>query len=308
MRADLDSKDVSEHRDAGVAKHPFRTGTAPGCQALRLRLVSSIDRNNTEQYGFSKRTTPKHMSCSDLPEWYLRNRVAVLDVQSATFQRARDKVMPTGYNATVCLRRLVEAARIRRIRGGLYVVLDPARATPAIAVASGAFAEVAHYVTTDAALAHHGLLDQPITTITVVLSRVRRSFAIDPATTLRPVTLDEDRIGKADAYQTTVEGLPIRIASREQAVVDALAEPRWMTYGDLLPEILAAFSDDELERTAGGTLARTTAAAQRLGYLLEEAQRPLPSALASLRPVRAIRLRPQNHSRGPYSTRWRVYG
>lgn len=248
------------------------------------------------------------MSCADLPAWYLRNRVAVLDVQSATFERARDQVMPTGYNATVCLRRLVEAGRIRRIRGGLYVVLDPARATPAIAVASGAFAEVPHYVTTDAALAYHGLLDQPITTITVVLSRVRRSFAIDPTTTLRPVSLDEDRIREADAYQTTVDGLSIRIASREQAVVDGLAEPRWMEYGDLLPEVLTAFSDDEIERTAGRTIARTTAAAQRLGFLLEEAQRPLPSFLASLRPVRAVRLRPQNHSRGPYSTRWRVYG
>ncbi len=248
------------------------------------------------------------MSCSDLPDWYLRNRVAVLDVQSATFERARDQVMPVGSNAIVCLRRLVDAGRIRRIRGGLYLVLDPARDTPAIAVACGAFAEVPHYVTTDAALAYHGLIDQPITTITVVLPRVRRAFAIDPATTLRPVTLDEDRIREADAYPTTVDGLSIRVASREQAVVDALAETRWMIHGDLLPEILAAFTEDELQRTASGALARTTAAAQRLGYLLEEARRPLPSALASLRPVRAVRLRPQNRSRGPYSTRWRVYG
>lgn len=248
------------------------------------------------------------MSCSDLPDWYLRNRLAVLDVRSAAFRRARDHVMPTGYDANVCLRRLVKAGRIRRIRAGLYVVRDPARETPPIAVASGVFAEVPHYVTTDAALAYHGLMDQPMTTITVVLPRVRRSFAIEPTTTLRPVTLDENRIREADAYQTTVDGFSIRVASREQAVVDALAEPRWMTYGDLLPEVLAAFSDYEIDRTAGGTLARTTAAAQRLGYLLEEAQRPVPSRLANLRPVRAVRLRPQNRSRGPYSTRWRVYG
>lgn len=248
------------------------------------------------------------MSCTDLPDWYLRNRVAVLDVRSATFRRAREQAMPTGYDANVCLRRLVKSGRIRRIRAGLYVVRDPARETPPIAIASGVFAEVLHYVTTDAALAYHGLIDQPITTITVVLPRIRRSFAIDPTTNLRPVTLYKSRISEADAYQTTIDGFSIRVASREQAVVDALAEPRWMIYGDLLPEILAAFSDDELERTAGGTLARTTAAAQRLGYLLEEAQRPLPSGLADLRPVRAVRLRPQNRSRGPYSTRWRVYG
>lgn len=109
------------------------------------------------------------MSCSDLPDWYLRNRVAVLDVRSATFQGARDQVMPTGYDANVCLRRLVKAGRIRRIRAGLYLVRDPARHTPPIAVASGIFSEVPHYVTTDAALAFHGLIDQPITTITVVL-------------------------------------------------------------------------------------------------------------------------------------------
>lgn len=248
------------------------------------------------------------MSCTDLPDWYLRNRIAVLDVHSAAFERARDQVMPTGYDANVCLRRLVKAGPIRRIRAGLYVVRDPARETPSIAIASGVFTEVPHYVTTDAALAYHGLIDQPITTVTVVLSRVRRSFAIDETTTLRPVTIDEGRIREADAYQTTVDGFSIRVASREQAVVDALAEPRWMTYGDLLPEILAAFAADDIERTAAGVLTRTTAAAQRLGYLLEEAQRPLPSALADLRPVRAVRLRPQNRSRGPYSTRWRVYG
>lgn len=248
------------------------------------------------------------MSCSDLPDWYLRNRIAVLDVRSATYQRARDQVMPTGYDANVCLRRLVKAGRIRRIRAGLYVVRDPARETPPIAVASGVFAEVPHYVTTDAALAYHGLIDQPITTFTVVLSRVRRSFVVDPTTTIRPVTLGEDRIREADAYKTTVEGFPIQVASREQAIVDALAEPRWMTYGDLLPEVLAAISDDEVERTGAGTLTRTTAAAQRLGYLLEEAGKALPSGLANLRPVRAVRLRPHNRSRGPYSTRWRVYG
>jgi predicted transcriptional regulator of viral defense system len=248
------------------------------------------------------------MSCSDLPDWYLRHRVAVLDVRSAAFRRARHQVIPSGYDANVCLRRLVAGGRIRRIRGGLYVVRDPVRETPPIAVASGVFAEVLHYVTTDAALAHHGLIDQPIPTITVVLSRVRRRFDLDSATTIRPVTLDEGRIRVADAYETTVEGFSIRVASREQAIVDALAEPRWMTHGDLLPEILAPFSDDEIDRTASGALARSTAAAQRLGYLLEGAGRPLPAALASLRPVRAVLLRPSTRARGPYSTRWRVYG
>lgn len=248
------------------------------------------------------------MSCSDLPTWYLRHRIAVLDVRSAPFRRAREEVLPRGYDADVCLRRLAKADKIRRIRGGLYVVRDLVRETPPIAIASGVFAEVLHYVTTDAALAQHGLIDQPIQTITVVLARARRRFELDSATTIRPVSVDEARLRTADAYETTIEGYSIRLASREQAVVDALAEPNWMIHGDLLAEILAAFTDAEVARTASSVLDRTTAAAQRLGYLLQEGGRPLPASLAELRPVRAVRLRPHKHSRGPYSSRWRVYG
>lgn len=248
------------------------------------------------------------MSCSDLPAWLLRHRIAVLDVRSAPFRRGLAEVLPSGYDANVCLRRLAKAGKIRRIRRGLYVVRDPVRETPPIAVASGVFAEVPHYVTTDAALAYHGLIDQPISTITVVLSRARRRFDLDSATTIRPVTVDEARLRAADSYETTFEGYSIRLASREQAVVDALAEPTWMIHGDLLAEILAMFTAAEVTRTASGVLDRTTAAAQRLGYLLEDAGRPLPTSLAELRPVRAVHLRPQKHARGPYSSRWRVYG
>ncbi|MGA3058703.1 MAG: type IV toxin-antitoxin system AbiEi family antitoxin [Candidatus Limnocylindrales bacterium] len=248
------------------------------------------------------------MSCSDLADSYLRHRVAVVDVASAEFRRARAEVLSPGYSVDVCLRRLVAAGRVRRIGRGLYLVIDPVRETPAIAVASAIFAETRHYVTTDAALAYEGLIDQPVATITVVLPRARRPLSLDSATTLRPVTLDEARLVAADAFETTLDGFRIRVAGREQAVVDALAEPRWMVHVDLLPEVLAAFSDDEIARTAAGAMARTTAAAQRLGYLLEEAGKALPPALANLRPVRAVRLRPQRSGRGPYSTRWRVYG
>jgi len=123
--------------------------------------------------------------------------------------------MPTGYDANVCLRRLVEAGRIRRIRAGLYVVRDPAGETQPIAVASGVFAEVPHDVTTDAALAYHGR--------SIVRSPLVRHR---PNYTLRPVTLDETRIGAADAYETTVEGFGIRIGVPRAGVVDARAEPR----------------------------------------------------------------------------------
>jgi len=106
---------------------------------------------------------------------------------------------------------------------------------------------------------------------------------------------------------TTTDGFPLHVASREQAVTDALAEPAWMIDGSLLGEIVAALSDDELERTATRAIARSTAAAQRLGYLIEDASRKLPTALVSVRPVRSVQLRP-GKAKGPYSTRWRVYG
>ena len=247
------------------------------------------------------------MSCSDLPDWCLRHRMAVVDLRSASWRRARAEVVPPGYAPDECMRRLARAERVRRVGRGLYVVVDPVRETPAIAIASALFAEVPYYVTTDAALAFHGLIDQPIRTITVVLSSTRRAIDIGRAV-VRPVTVSADRLRAADAYATTADGFPVRLASREQAVVDAVAEPAWMMHGDLLTEVLAVFADDELERTAVGALARSTAAGQRLGYLLEEAGRQAPKVLAAMRPLRSVRLRPGDTRRGPYSTRWRVYG
>ena len=248
------------------------------------------------------------MSCSDLADWYLSHRLAVLDTRSATFRRTWRALVPSGYTVGVCIQRLAETGRIRSIGRGLYVPVDPVRSTPPIAIASGVFLETPHYVTTDEALAHHGLIDQPIPRITVVLAHRRQAIRIDQATVVRPVTLDEPRVQGADAFDTTVQGFAVRVASREQAVVDALTEPRWMVHGDLLPEILAAFSDEELERTASSILHKTTAAAQRLGYLIEEAGCEMPDPLDEIQPVRAVKLRPHKRTRGRYSTRWRVYG
>lgn len=245
--------------------------------------------------------------CSDLPDWYLRHRLAVVDLRSRAWRRAQVEVVPPGYAPDECMRRLAKAGRLRRVGRGLYVVVDPVRETPAIAIASALFADVSHYTTTDAALCFHGLIDQPISTITMVMDHLRRPIDIGPAV-VRPVTLGVQRFAAADAYATTADGFPVRLASREQAMVDALAEPAWMIYDDLLPEVLAALTEDELDRTAKGALARSTAAGQRLGYLLEEAGRPPPKQVAELRPLRSVRLRPGDRRRGPYSTRWRVYG
>jgi len=246
------------------------------------------------------------MSCIDIADRFLRRRIAVLDVRSRAWAAARAELLPPGYTTATCVSRLTAAGRVRRLKRGIYVVVDLARETPPVAIASGIFAEVDHYLTTDAALAVHGLIDQPLPTITVVLPTVRRPIPLGRSI-VRPVTLGAERFVTADAYSTTMEGYPVRLASREQAVVDALAEPGWMVHASLLPEVLVAFDDDELAKTAERALARSTAAGQRLGYLLDEAGREPPPELASLRPTFAVELRPGS-SRGPYSTRWRVYG
>ena len=247
------------------------------------------------------------MSCSDLPQWYLRRRFPVIDLSSSTWTKARSEVLSPGYAPGQCMSRLVEARRIRRVGRGVFVVVDPVRETPSIAIASALFADLPHYVTTDAALAFHGLIDQPISRIAVVLSMRRRPIKIGSAV-VRPVVQPPDRIATADAFDTTTDGFTVRLATREQAIVDALAEPAWMEHGDLLQEVLTALTPDELDRTAAAVMARSTAAAQRLGYLLEGAGRAAPAVLEQLRPLRAVKLRPGQTIKGPYSTRWRVYG
>jgi predicted transcriptional regulator of viral defense system len=245
------------------------------------------------------------MSCSDIPGWYLQRHLPVIDLRSATWQSARSEVLPSGYAPAVCLRRLLSAGRVRRIGKGLYLVVDPAREAPAIAVASALFEETEHYVTTDAALSMHGLIDQPLVTITVVLGGVRRRPLELKGSTVRPVWLGRDTFARSDRYATTQDGFKVVVASREQAVVDAVAEPAWMTHSTLLPEVLAQLGEDEVEAVAGAAIERSTAAAQRLGYLLAESRLPIPADLDALRPQSVVDLEPGRRG-GGFSTRWRV--
>jgi hypothetical protein len=50
-------------------------------------------------------------------------------------------------------------------------------------------------------MAFHGLIDQPISTITVVQSRGRRPIRTDAATEIRPATIPEARMRAVDAYE-----------------------------------------------------------------------------------------------------------
>src|SRR5487761_944058 len=166
------------------------------------------------------------MACSELPNWYLQRRIAVVDLGSATWRKARAEVVPPGYAPDECLRRLAKAGRVRRIGRGLYVVLDPVRETPEIAIASALFTDKPHYVTTDAALAFHGAIDQPIRQIVVVLSRTRRPIDVGPAL-VRPVKMRSDLLATAEAYDTTTEGFKIRVATRGRCPGGARLDGIW---------------------------------------------------------------------------------
>lgn len=245
------------------------------------------------------------MSCPDLADWYLAHRLPVIDIGSRDWARARDAVLPPGYEPSVCLRRLAKAGRVRRLTRGVYQVIDLVRETPTIAIASALFADVHHYVTTDAALLFHGAIDQPLTEIVVVAEGARRPVQVGRLV-VRRVTLNPQTLAAADAYETTAEGFRIVVASREQAVVDALAEPMWMTHRSLLPEVVGALDDRSLDQTAQGARARSSAAGQRLGFLLDEMGRELPTDLRTFRPRSTVQLDPSR--RGTvFSTRWRLY-
>lgn len=248
------------------------------------------------------------MSCTEIPDWFLRRRLAVIDVASNAWAEARAEALPQSRESTtaVCLHRLAKRGAIRRLRRGLYVVVDPIRETSPIAIASAAFASELHYITTDAALSVEGLIDQPIPTITVVLSDKRKQLDLG-GTIVHPVILPPNVFADAEWHKTTIDGFAVRVASRVQAIVDALAEPHWMTHATLIPEVLGAFTDDEIAATAERAMRRSHAAAQRLGYLLEDARRPAPNVLAAFVPKNVVDLRP-GHRSGLFSTRWRVYG
>lgn len=245
------------------------------------------------------------MSCADVPDWYLRHRIPVINTRSATWLEARSQLLPPGYENTTCLRRLAEAGRVRQLARGLWQVIDPSRETPSLVVADAIFRDAVHYITTDAALEAEGLIDQPVPVITVVVRKKTKPVKVGRAT-IRVVWMAASKLSSAEFAKTSREGYKVSLATPAQALVDALAQPEWMTHRTLLPEVLAQLPPRDVESAAEAALLRSKAAAARLGYLIEEAGLPVPRALETFAPVARTELTPGR--RGPYSTRWRVYG
>ncbi len=88
---------VLRRRRGSWGRHPARPTSS--------LTVCSIDANDTRLYRYDKEGTP--MSCTDIADWLLRRRVAVLDVRSQAWTTARAELLPSGYTTATCLQRPV---------------------------------------------------------------------------------------------------------------------------------------------------------------------------------------------------------
>ncbi len=247
------------------------------------------------------------MKQTDLHRTLLRARVAVLDTKSEYWRSlvSQDDASP-GVDAWMVIRRMAHAGLLQPVKRGVYAVVDPVRATPAIAVASGVYGSREHYITTDAALAFHRLMDQPVPVIraAVPTGGALATFKAGGAK-VEALIVVARKFGAADWYETRIDGFPVKVASRVQAVVDAVDHPKRMTHFSLLPEVLRSLRQDEVEEAGTRALGASSAAAQRLGFLLDEGGVPVPSALLQLHPTFTVSLLPQSR-RGTFSARWRI--
>jgi hypothetical protein len=196
----------------------------------------------------------------------------VLDVSTEAWRIVRRDILPRGYSRDTCTRRLVAAKRLRPLVRGRFLVIDPVREVPAIAIASGLFAERVHYVTTDAVFEFHRLTDQPVPEIVVAMPETHRRIDLG-GTTVRPVTVAAARFATADFVHTTMRdgGYRLVLASVEQAIADAVTHPRWSMHYSLLPEILARTREYDLGALVRIVTTRGAAATLRLHDLLREA-------------------------------------
>lgn len=248
------------------------------------------------------------MRCSDLPKSVLRQGMAVINTEAPRWASLRTELGLDSTKAqSACFKRLTQRGELVRLRRGIYVPTAGILDVPELAIASGAVAHLPHYVTTDRALEHHGLINQPIVTTTVVVAGDVAPIPVG-SHVLRFVKVAGERVARAQAFDTAVATFPARVASRQQAVLDALVEPGWMLYLDLLPEVLSVLDPRDVERLAEAVMGIGSAPAQRLGYLLDEARAPVPHGLAALQPRSTAYLDPARKRTGSFSTRWRLYG
>jgi predicted transcriptional regulator of viral defense system len=209
------------------------------------------------------------VSCGDIPAWYLRHRIAVLDVSSETWRVARRELLLNDYVRDTCTRRLVAAGRLRRITRGRFLVVDPDGEASPIAVASGLFRERSHYVTTDAALSVHGFASGWPPVITIVMPKTHRRIKTEHAL-VQPVTIDASYFGAArwERFRTPDTGHELSLATVEQAIADSIARAGWCADKTLVRHVLAQSDRYDLELVTRLVQDRGQASLGRLKRLL----------------------------------------
>jgi predicted transcriptional regulator of viral defense system len=232
-----------------------------------------------------------------------RNSVVLLDEDLETL----DATTGSRRRSHDALRQLGRGGRLRRVRRGVYVLVEP---TGTIDVGIFQLVDATtprpYLITAGRALAEFGLTDQHFFRVVVLTPRELRGWAWQ-GDDVRYVRLPEERIW--GLY--TPNGPQIAVPQR--AILDCLAHPGW---GVTIPQIAQAVdlgirngraTPERLVEAA--TSYGNNAAAQRLGYLVETLHgADAAEALLLLRGSThaSILLSPSGPNRGPIDAKWRV--
>lgn len=242
--------------------------------------------------------------------WYRNNRILVADLASETWVKFRNYQGLTDVAASEHIERAAAAGRATRLARGIYLLEEEARPADPLVIASQLYDDIDHYVTSDGALAFHGELDQPLMTIRTVVPttyRRKRSPIRIHGVQIKAVRRNAEGFRSAN-WSATMDSLGHRltVASVEQAISDALVHPRWSDYFSLMPEILERRNERSLKEIALDTLARSKAASQRLGFLLQRLGRQIPAGVRRNPQSKGTQLDPSRPGK-LYSPEWAVF-
>jgi len=222
---------------------------------------------------------------------------------------ARRELERAGLGDRALLERLVRAGYVRRASRGLYEIVEEPRVRIAheFVLALGAVpASEEAYISWRSALAHWGLTEQMPRVVYVAVQHPRLQARLGGARVQFVVQAPARRY---DLREAVVSGSPVRIASAEKAVLDALDRPDLSGGLDEVVRALASRSSLDYGHLVGLGLRHPSAAlARRLGYLMTVLGLSDPGALlARVRPGdNPLRLDLDGPATDAYDRAWRV--
>lgn len=216
-------------------------------------------------------------------------------------------------------RRLLAANQVKRLKRGLFAVLEPAfwhRPEAGLVanwyLAAARLAEPAEYfLAYYTAMEIHRMLQHPLTTVTAATREQRRAVKVGPVT-FRFVKLTERKFFGIEKRQVE-RGKTVNVSDLEKAFLDAADRP------DLcggVEEVLRGF-DRRANTLDSERLLRyamrfnSPTAAKRLGFLLDAAGFAEPDVLLELRQIAGrlhhyVPLDPKGPKNGQRDTRWEI--